>query len=237
MLNARIRRAAERFLPKSLRRMLDPFEAVVRDRLAAFALELPANARVLDAGAGEGRYRALFARQQYVGIDNRVGDVSWNYSRLDVIGNLEHIPFADAAFEAVISIVVLEHTREPRQVVAEMARVTRPAGRIVVVVPDQWEVHQAPNDFFRFTRYGIEHLMNVGGFRVQQIVAVGGFGWLMSRRSINVLTFFQGGIRWPVFVVAAPFLGLLLPAVFYWADRFDRRRDFTLGYICVAEKI
>jgi SAM-dependent methyltransferase len=237
MLNARIRKAAERFLPKSLRRILDPFEAVICDRLAAFASELPASARVLDAGAGESRYRALFTRQQYVGIDNGAGAASWNYSRLDVIGNIEQIPFADGAFQAVISVVVLEHTREPRQVVAEMARVTRPAGKIFLVVPDQWEVHQAPNDFFRFTRYGVEHLMNAGGFRVQQIVAVGGFGWLMSRRSINVLTFFQGGVRWPVFVVAAPFLGLLLPAFFYWADRFDRRRDFTLGYICVAERI
>jgi SAM-dependent methyltransferase len=237
MLNARIRKAAERFLPKYLRRILDPFEAVIAERLAAFALELPPNVRVLDAGAGEGRYRTSFTRQQYVGVDNGAGDASWNYSQLDVIGNLEHIPFADAAFQAVISVVVLEHTPEPQQVVAEMARVTRPSGRIFLVVPDQWEVHQAPNDFFRFTRYGVEHLLNAAGFRVQHIVAVGGFGWLMSRRSINILTFFQGGIRWPVFVVAAPFFGLLLPAFFYWADRFDRRRDFTLGYICVGEKI
>ena len=236
MLNPRVRRAAERVLPKFILRALDPFEALVSEQLAAFAKQLAGNSLVLDAGAGECRYAPLFSAHRYLALDSSAGDRAWDYSRLDVIGDLEQIPLPAGTFDAVISIVVLEHTKEPRQVVGEMARVTRSDGKLFLVVPNQWEVHQPPNDFFRFTQYGVNHLMTESGFRVLKIEPVGGFFWLMSRRCVNGLTFFQGGIKWPLFFILAPVFGLLLPVLFYFADSLDRRRDFTLGYICVGEK-
>ena len=65
---------------------------------------------------------------------------------------------------------------------------------------------------------------------------VGGFFWLMARRSVNFLSFFQGGAKWLLFVILAPVFGLLIPVIFYAADRFDHHRDFTLGYVCEASK-
>ena len=236
MLNPRVRRAAERLLPKFLLRALDPFEARVSERLAAFAKEIMDRSLVLDAGAGECRYAPLFKAHRYVAIDSSVGDASWDYSKLDVIGDLEQIPLPADEFDAVISVVVLEHTRRPQQVVDEMARVMRPHGKLFLVVPNQWEVHQPPNDFFRFTNYGLTHLLTVSGLHVSKIEPVGGFFWLMARRCVNALTFFQGGIKWPIFFVLAPFLGLLLPVLFYFADSLDQQRVFTLGYICIGEK-
>jgi SAM-dependent methyltransferase len=236
VLNPRVRRTAERVLPKFLLRALDPFEALVSQRLSAFAKEMLDGSLVLDAGAGECRYAPLFKAHRYVAIDSSVGDTAWDYSKLDVIGDLEQVPLPADAFDAVISVVVLEHTRRPQQAVEEMARVMRPHGKLFLVVPNQWEVHQAPNDFFRFTQYGITHLLTVSGLRVLKIEPVGGFFWLMSRRCVNALTFFQGGIKWPIFILLAPFLGLFLPVLFYFADSLDRQRDFTLGYICIGEK-
>jgi SAM-dependent methyltransferase len=174
---------------------------------------------------------------RYVAIDNGAGDPSWDYSKLDLIGDLEQLPLKPCSFDAVLSIVVLEHSCRPQQIVDEMARITRPNGKLFLVVPNQWEVHQAPNDFFRFTQYGVTELLNAGGFRIVSIEPVGGFFWLMSRRSVNGLTFFQGGAKWPLFFLLAPLLGLLLPLLFYFADGLDRRRDFTLGYICIGERI
>ncbi len=191
---------------------------------------------VLDAGAGECRYAGLFKAHRYVAIDSSVGDPAWDYSKLDAMGDLEQIPLPADTFDAVISIVVLEHTRRPQQVVDEMARVMRPHGKLFLVVPNQWEVHQEPNDYFRFTNYGVSHLLTVSGLRVVKVEPVGGFFWLMARRCVNALTFFQGGLKWPIFVILAPFLGFFFPVVFYFADTLDQRRDFTLGYICIGEK-
>ena len=50
--------------------------------LAAFAGSLTVGARVLDAGAGEGNYKAHFAAHRYCGLDLGIGDEGWDYSRL-----------------------------------------------------------------------------------------------------------------------------------------------------------
>ena len=112
----------------------------------------------------------------------------------------------------------------------------RPGGRLLLVAPLMWEVHQAPHDYYRYTRYGLEHLLTTAGFSIRRMEAVGGYFWLMARRSINFLSFFQGGALWVLFVLLAPVYGLLAPLVCYVLDGLDRKKDFTLGYVCEAVK-
>ncbi len=47
---------------------------------------------------------------------------------------------------------------------------------------------------------------------------------------------YVGDSEWLAFVLRAPFLGFLAPLLCYFADRLDRDRNFTLGYICEAER-
>jgi hypothetical protein len=92
-------------------------------------------------------------------------------------------------------------------------------------------VHQAPHDYWRFTRYGIRLLLEKGGFSTVRVYPVGGWFRLTARRMWNGLQFFRG----LGFVVAAAFLAppaLVLP----FFDGLDRQRDFTLGYLCTAVK-
>ena len=236
MLNPRVRAAAEALLPAFLLRALDPFEARVARAVAEFAASLPDGSRVLDAGAGELRYASAFARHHYLALDMAVGDANWDYSRLSVLGDLERLPLASQSCDAALSVVTLEHVRRPDKALEELARVLRPGARLLLVVPQEWEVHQAPHDFFRFTRYGLEHLVTSSGLRLLRLEPVGGYFWLMARRSVNFLTFLQGGVKWVLFVLLAPVFGLLLPLVLYLMDGLDRQRDFTLGYICEGEK-
>ncbi len=236
MLNARVRAAAEALLPAFLLRALDPFEARVARAVAEFAASLPEGARVLDAGAGELRYASAFSRQRYLALDMAVGDAAWDYSRLSVLGDLEQLPLASQSCDAALNVVTLEHVRRPDKALEELARVLRPGARLLLVVPQEWEVHQAPHDYFRFTRYGLEHLVTSSGLRLLRLEPVGGYFWLMARRSVNFLTFLQGGVKWVLFFLLAPVFGLLLPLVLYLMDGLDRQRDFTLGYICEAQK-
>lgn len=236
MLNPRLKAFAEAVLPRFLLRALDPFEAAIRQAVETFASSLPAGVRVLDAGAGELRYAECFKPHRYVALDLAVGDVAWDYSRLDLLGDLEQLPLASATFDAAVNIVTLEHVRRPQQVLDELARVLKPGGRLLVVAPMEWEVHQAPHDYFRYTRHGLEHLLKTAGFTVRRLDPVGGYFWLMGRRSVNFLTFFQGGVGWLFFVLLAPIYGFLAPLVCYLLDRFDHKKDFTLGYVCEAVK-
>lgn len=225
-------RAIRRRLPGWLRRRLLHFESAVEEAVARFAAGLEERAWVLDAGAGEAPYARWFLRQRYVGVDLAIGDPHWDYSRLDVITDLAALPFPDGCFDACLNVVTLEHLREPARALAEMARVLKPGARLLLVVPQDWEVHQAPHDYYRFTRYGVRHLLEAAGFRPLEAVAVGGFFRLLARRLLNALEFFRGIWFAPAALLLAP-AALLLP----WLDPLDRERNFTLGYICTAYRL
>jgi SAM-dependent methyltransferase len=222
----------ERRLPRRLRRYILDFEARIEDAVAAFAQSLPPGARVLDAGSGEGRYAKFFARQRYCGVDLAVGDASWDYNRLDAVADLLHLPFPPGAFDASINIVTLEHVSEPARALQEIGSVLKPGARLLIVVPQDWEVHQAPHDYFRYTRYGVRHLLEQAGFGDIHVLAAGGYFRLLSRRLLSGLQFFRGVWIVPAALLLAP-PALALPAL----DFLDRDRSFTLGYICTARKL
>jgi SAM-dependent methyltransferase len=223
-------------VPSGLYRRLDPFESSIEDFVRDVAKNIPAGERVLDAGAGEGRFMPFFRHTRYVGVDFAQGDRSWDYSKLDVIGRLEALPFPDASFDHILSIVVLEHTPEPGLVLREFHRILRPGGTTHIVVPHMWEEHQRPNDFFRFTLNGMRYLLESAGIRVKKIEPVGGFFWQLGRRLMGVLGFAQQGWRWILFPFLAPIFGLVLPLWCYYLDFLDHDRAYTLGYICEGWK-
>ncbi len=222
-------------LPRPLRRHILHFEVEIEDAVAAFARGLPEGARVLDAGAGEGRYAPLFARRRYCGVDLAVGDATWDYARLDAVADLTALPFRSGQFAAAIHIVTIEHLAEPARALQEIACALAPGGLLLVAAPHEWEIHQAPHDYFRYTRYGLRYLLEKAGFEVLEVRPAGGFFRLLARRLLNGLQFFSGGIRWVAFVPAAVLLvppALILP----FFDFLDRDRNFTLGYIATARK-
>jgi SAM-dependent methyltransferase len=223
--------AIERRLPGFLRRHILHFESAIDDSLLGFAAALAPGARVLDAGAGERVHAKYFLGQHYTAIDLAVGDAAWDYGELDAIADLTALPFREGLFDACINIVTLEHVREPGCALREIERTLKPGGRLLLIVPHEWEVHQSPHDYYRYTRHGVAYLLENAGFPEFDIQPVGGYFRLISRRLLNGLQFFPGAL----FFVAALFLAppaLVLP----WLDPLDRERNFTLGYICTARK-
>jgi len=227
---------ARRVIPSGLFRRLDPFETAIQDFVESVAHSTRSGALVLDAGAGECRFKPQFEHAAYVGVDFAQGDPTWNYSKLDVVARLEELPFPDASFDRVLSIVVLEHTPQPGAVIGEFQRVLKPGGSVHMVVPHMWEEHQKPFDFFRFTSSGIRYLMESGGLRVKRVEPVGGFFWQLSRRLMGILGFVQTGWRWILFPVLAPVFGLVLPLCCYYLDGIDHEKAYTLGFICEGWK-
>ena len=218
-------------LPRFVRRYVMHFETAIEDAVGEFALSLGKDARLLDAGAGEGNYKHYFPQQRYCGLDLGVGDQRWNYSQLDVVGDLSALPFRDRAFDACLNVVTLEHVKDPAQVIREIARTLVPSGTFLLIVPFEWEEHQQPHDYFRFTRFSLGYLLDQAGFDQISIRPVGGFFRMMSRRLLAALQFFPGlSIVVGVIFFVPP--ALLLPLL----EPLDRRQNFTLGYICSARK-
>lgn len=217
-------------LPGPLRRYVLDFEHRIERSVAAFSASLPDAARILDAGAGEGSYRNHFLRHRYIGLDLGVGDQRWDYSALDVLGDLSSLPFATGTFDAAVNIVTLEHVRDPQRVLNELARVLKPGARLLLVVPHEWEVHQHPHDFFRYTRYGVAELARTAGMRVISLEDGGGYFRLLARRLLGGAQFFPRPLNLLWLIAVAP-AALLLPLL----DSLDKQRDFTLGYLATLE--
>ncbi len=230
LLNARIKRTAERLLPRFVLAWLDPVESIIGSEVSSLAHRVREGQIVLDAGAGEARHRRQFTRGRYVALDSGTGDPGWNYSNLDVRADLERLPLRKESVDHVLCMVVLEHTRNPHLVLAEIARVLKSRGSLHMVIPFLWEEHQAPHDYFRFTRYGARLLFESLPLRIEVLEPLGGFFWLCARRSVSLLTFFQQGWRWVLFALLAPFFGFLIPIALYFMDGLDSERNFSLGF-------
>lgn len=236
MLDARVKSLAQKLLPKRVTAWLDPVQEIIEREVELAASQASDGQVILDAGAGEAKHRRYFRRGRYVALDAGYGDPNWDYSRLDVRGRLEQLPLLDGSVDRILCLVVLEHTRDPRRVLQEFARVMKPGAALHLVVPFLWEEHQQPHDYHRFTRWGVRLLFEQLPLVIDELSPLGGFFWLLARRCVSLLTFFQGGFRWIGFAVLAPFFGFVFPVALYFMDGLDTTRSFSLGFRIRAVK-
>jgi SAM-dependent methyltransferase len=77
------------------------------------------------------------------------------YGNVDIVTDLRRLPLADGSLAGGVSIAVLEHVPDPDAHIAEMHRVLRPGGRMLVFVPFMQPFHASPYDFQRYTEVGL----------------------------------------------------------------------------------
>jgi SAM-dependent methyltransferase len=236
-LHSRLKALARQVLPRCVLARLDPVEALIESEVLRVSALLREGQVVLDAGAGEARHRKYIKRGRYIALDAGYGEGTWDYSQLDIRGGMESIPLQDSSVDYILCMVALEHSRDPRRVLGEFSRVMKSGGTLILVVPFLWEEHQTPHDYFRFTRYGIQELIASSNFQIDLLCPIGGFFWLCARRSINLLSYFQGSWRWIAFAFLAPFFGLLFPLILYYMDGLDKTKAFSLGFRIRAAKV
>jgi len=110
------------------------------------------------------------ASADYTGIDTVDASAFGMARRKDIVyypGG--RMPFDDATFDHVLCTEVLEHVPVPVEFLAELGRVLRPGGTLLLTVPWSARVHHVPHDFHRFTRYGLEGVLRAARFKVLEI--------------------------------------------------------------------
>jgi SAM-dependent methyltransferase len=145
------------FLTVELR---DQFNIVDTDAISSNdydpnALELTrkyASGLILDCGAGK--------REEY--YENVVNYEIVQYESTDVRGVGEVLPFKDASFDAVISIAVLEHVKDPFRCARELLRVLKPSGDLLCCVPFLQPYHGYPHHYYNMTAQGLTNLFAPG---------------------------------------------------------------------------
>lgn len=140
----------------------------IRRSVERFAAGLEAGGRVLDVGCGLKPYEECFANATYVGIDVEESGREASEKTADAYFNGLDIPYDEEDFDAVLCTEVLEHCVDPTRLLAEMHRVLKPGGRLLVTVPFIWGLHETPYDFRRYSVFGIERAMREAGFEIAE---------------------------------------------------------------------
>jgi ubiquinone/menaquinone biosynthesis C-methylase UbiE len=120
--------------------------ALQRERAAALAerldhwLQLTGEERALDVGAGAGAFAFAIAPRVREVVAVELDEALAARARADaprnvevVVADGEHLPFERASFDVAGTLRTLHHTPRPELLVAELARVTRPGGTILIV--------------------------------------------------------------------------------------------------------
>lgn len=79
---------------------------------------------------------------------------------VDLLGDGHFLPIRSSAIDVVIAEAVLEHVKNPQQVVAEIYRVLKSGGIVYAAIPFLQCYHASPHDYQRYTVSGIEELFS-----------------------------------------------------------------------------
>lgn len=189
--------------------------------------------RILDLGCGEKPFKkGLRSRfSQYVGLDyKRV--LSGNPP--DVRGNALRLPFKSGSFDVVLSTSVLEHLEEPFEALRDCFRVLRENGVLCLSAPFIWHIHEEPRDFFRFSKYGLTHLLEKAGFKIRELKALSGFWVTFTQLLVYNLYRMPAPLR-KIFPLL-PVLAGLIQICGFFLNVLDRSEQWTFMYLVVARK-
>jgi len=148
--------------------------------------KIPAGARILDAGAGELKYKKYCSHLEYVSQDfcqyegkgNKKGlqKEKWDTSQIDIVSDIVAIPEKDKSFDAIMCIEVFEHLPEPIKAIKEFSRLLKKGGHLILTAPFCSLTHFAPYHFYTgYNRYFFEHHLKEAGFEIMEILPNGNY--------------------------------------------------------------
>ncbi len=156
----------------------------------------------------------------------------------DLMHNLEQpLPLVAETFDGVLLINVLEHIFNYRQLLAESARVLKPDGMVVVVVPFLFPVHPSPKDFWRFTDEALKNMLAEAGFKDIKVEPLG--SGVFAARYVLLDRLLPSPLRIlgsVTFRYLAMFLDSISTALGRLLGKKYRPADYALGYCATARK-
>ncbi len=189
------RRIPDRWQPRAARILKFVRPQIVRrfgtPTYEPFVASFDEDAIIVNIGCGDRSY----GRSSILNLDIVPGPI------VDIVGVAEALPLRDEVVDGVILQAVLEHVADGERTLAEIFRVLRPGGRVMIDLPFIQGYHASPGDYRRYTEMGLRNELERHGFEVTGSgVAIGpasGMAWvtgdflalLLSGRSKRLFLF------------------------------------------------
>lgn len=204
---------------------------IAREYIAA-AASCHVRGLLLDIGCGQRPYEQVLLSHAdaYIGLESDRG--RYQMTPPNLWGSGLSLPLRSASVDTVVAFQVLEHVPDPAQLFVESSRVLKSGGCLIVAAPHIWGVHEEPEDYFRFTGYGLAHLSRQAGLRVESVRAMAGYWVTAGARLCYYLQHFEKiGLS---FLLRPLYAAIQIGALVL--DRLHRVEGDTWNFILVASK-
>lgn len=198
---------------------------------------------MLDIGCGYKPYTKLFAPyvRKHIGTDVPVS--LHGIESIDLASSALNLPFQDQVFDTVLATEVMEHVPEPKRMLAEITRILKPDGILILSVPFHEPLHELPYDFFRYTNISLNYLMKEQGLEVIREESRGGIMLIIGHLLCSYIHRNFGNVGYPHETRLRPIAGpisisicIVLQLIFGFLDKIFNDDFDTLGFVIVARK-
>ncbi len=207
-----------------------------------------AKGKLIDLGCGVKPYEKLFRPHvdDYFGVDLKT-TASANYAdmtRADLYADVCETNLEGESFDTLLTTQVLEHIYDTRKYIQECYRLLKNGGHIILSVPQSYECHAKPYDYYRFTKFGLEKLFEDAGFEILELYPLqGAWATVQQLKIVSVLSGMyknkQGKLTLLEKIICKIAQYFLVPYFNVLGMSFDRyihNNDLCLNYLLIARK-
>lgn len=135
-----------------------------------------ARGRLLDLGAGKVPFYGIYKDQVEENLCIDWANSLHQNPHLDIVADLNQVfPLPDNSFDSILCSDVLEHIADPSFFMAETARVLKPGGDLMLMVPFFYWLHETPHDYYRYTEFALRKFCKDNHLEVIELKAYGGY--------------------------------------------------------------
>jgi len=167
---------------------------------------------------------------KYIGIDRHglAADIKKDFLKA---------PIDPKSYDTLLCTQVLEHTPEPQAFLDKINLVLKRGGVLILTVPFTGYLHEVPNDYYRYTRFGLRYMLQKSNFKIIYIKNEGNWISSIGQEIISYLepTFNRFLLKYPKRLLQFSIL-LLIKALSRLPERFTKSKYSTINYIVVARK-
>jgi SAM-dependent methyltransferase len=208
-----------------------------------------ASGKLVDLGCGIKPYEGLFLPHvdEYFGVDLKK-TASANYAEItcaDLDADICDTKLESESVDTLLSTQVLEHIYETNRYISECYRLLKIGGVAIFTVPQTYECHAKPYDYYRFTEFSLKYLFEDHGFIILELFPLeGAYATIQQLKIVSVIfgryknkagrmTLFDKIIYKLYQYTVVPYLNCL-GAIF---DKKIGNYDLCLNHIIVVKKI
>lgn len=190
--------------------------------------------KILDLGCGSKPYYYKSTKGKIICFDNVTTKIT------NVVGDADKLPFKANAFDKIISVNSFYYFKNPFNVVENLHRILKNNGKLVLIIPFFYPIHDVPIDRYRFTEYGLKTMLEEC-FKIERIKTIGGIfnlpAIILHSLIKGLPLLFPRFLRIVVKLLVYIFYPLYITAqIFSLLDVFDKTDRFPTYYFVVASK-